>query len=229
MDGIESGTNSSLRKLITIGGGALDDTVFRERAQRYKVSGEELDILTLYYRLIVGTDYLRSEAYDFFINGKTYNEIIEEYGVSAGYVRNIIYNETRRVFNDIGGDPLYDIVKGKSHEGLLVAYNRTLGDLLGESTLRSGKTVQGLFTFDIEGLSVIDRGFNQNVEENEFKDLAGVMRYFVKDYQNVVLNSIDARHIGYIYYLLRTDDSSLTERDRERKKYLIMEWMLNVN
>lgn len=223
---IDVNNSGSIKKLVNLVSKTLDIQIVRDRVKRYTDREDEINLIGEYYRLVVNTNYLRTEAYEFLVNGKTYNQIIQEYDVNPGYIRNIIYNEGKRLFTEIGGDPLGELRLKELTEEKTAMYTKNIKTILGTVEEKGGNSINDLFTFNIEETSEVDRKFNRNVGEQDFKELVTVLKYFVKPYADVLVENIDKRHIGYILYLLRTDEGSLTEQDKLRKKYLKMEWML---
>lgn len=221
---VENG--KSIRKLVSLGTEYGDATVIRVRAKEFTMDDSEIIMLEMYYQLIVQSTYLRDEVYDFLVRGNTYKQIIKKYRVKSGNLRNLIYRQTKELFDEIGNDPLAKVILKECNRNLVEANISRITEMLDRESIRVVHKIQDIFTFDIESKSEIDRTFNKKIEEDEFQELANVMKYYVKPYRDLILNSIDERLIGYIYYLLRTDDDSLLEEDLARKNYLRMGWML---
>lgn len=223
---IEVNNGRSVRKMVELGSENKDYRLVRQRAKEFTSSEVELSMLEDYYRLLVNTTYLREEAYEFIVNGKTYKQIIKELEVNEGYMRNIVYKETRRIFAEIGTDPLADVLMGGVSKEEVERTHSKIIELSKKENSKNEKWVADLFSFDIESKSIIDRGFNRKIEDSDFQELADVLKYFVKPYQEMLLEEIDERYLGYIFYLLRADDKSLLEEDLERKKSLQLGWLL---
>ena len=216
----------NIRKVVDLGSENKDYRLVRQRAKEYTNGEVELSMLEEYYRLLVDTTYLRDEAYEFIVNGKTYKQIIKEYDLSEGYMGNIVYRETKRVVDEIGYDPFEEVLSGVCSKEKVEMITNNIIELGKKETTRNEKRVTDLFTFDIENKAVIDRGFNRTIEDGDFQELADVLKYFVKPYQEMVIDQLDERYLGYVYYLLRADDKSLVAEDLARKKSLQLGWML---
>lgn len=216
----------SIRKLVDLGSEKRDSGLVRLRAKEFTTCDAELSMIENYYRLVVNSTYFREEAYDFLVRGKSYRQIIEKHGIKDSNLRNVIYRETRRLFRELQHDPLGKVINGECTKELIEVIESRICELEEKETYRDYNSVTDLFTFDIESKSQLDREFNRNIEDDDFKDLVDVLKYFVRPYQDVLLDQLDERYLGYILYLLKMDEKSLLDVDKERKKYIMMGWMM---
>lgn len=224
---IVRGTGRSLKEFMKFSRGKTD-TVLQIKINSVTRDAQKQEILKEYHKLVTKTDYLNEIAYSFYVEGKNYATIQEESGVR--YIQNIVQNEAKRLFEDIGDDPYY-IIKYNLLEDdneYIPLYIARLKELQEEHHYKEVKESAEIFDFDIASIAKMDSSFNATIEDEDFGDLVEMLKMNVIPVKNLVIKEqLDPEYLGYIQYLMTTPENNLTSVDKKRKEHLSMEWMLN--
>lgn len=156
------------------------------------------------------------------------NKIIEEQ-LNLTSVRTIIYRDILELDDKLGFnfiDKLVDgVIKDEDFdyiESMKIEYNFYKN--ISEQT----DNFKNQFSLNFnEG--VFSRAFNQTISDEEFEDFIKLFKIFSIPYQEYIRENLDDEYIGYVEYLLSTNDDRLSEIDRMRKEFMIISLKLNTD
>ena len=201
-------------------------------AKQYTETKEELDMLEKYYFLVVNTDYLREDVYAFLVDQKTYKEIVEEFGVHENYVRNIIYKEIKRLFDDITEDP-FALIRYKDYmedyelrREKVEVLNQRLERIISNLTVRR---TNDLLDYMVVNLEKYGNGYSEyegDIDRELLDDTVERLQYLSQPYLDKLFSVVDDRIVGYIVYLLTTNNRRLSSRDVGVKEEICDMWYL---
>lgn len=226
----------SVREFLKLGSNYRDIRLMRMSSKKITRNEGELHLLEQYFQLLVSTDYLRVEVYDFLVGQKTYKEISEQHDVNENYLRNIIYKEIQRVYEDITEDPFAlvrypDYFEGgpeEKAEQVDILTDR-LEVLLSNHNLVVAEDLSEFMVMDISEKAESYREYNGEIDTDLFYETVDRLKYLSKPYLNTLFNRMDKRILGYVMYLLITRDRNLSERDQNNKQMIKETWFLPEN
>lgn len=219
--------NKSIKEFLNLGKGGRDRGLVQLRVKRLTSDKEAQSVLLNYYKLLVASNYLDDCTYAILVQGKSYDEVQEEQGLTKSYIQNRVHRVTKKLFEEIGDNPYEKVKAGLMEHEDVVIFNRVINELISESGLREQHEVLDNFSFDIRAYAERDYAFNEQLSEDEFDELTELMKMLVIPYRNIVMREqIEKEHYGYVVYLLTTPEANLTERDKERKHKMCVEWLL---
>ena len=221
----------SVREFLKLGSSYRDIRLMRMSSKKITRDAAELHLLERYYHLLVNTDYLREEVYEFLVGQKTYEYISNTYGTHKNYLRNVIYKEVQKIFEDIADDPFAvvrygDYVSEEDRKDLVDILTERIEVLISNHQLIYAENLSEFMVMDIEKHSDVYREYNGAIDEELFYDTVDRLKYLSKPYLNALFTKIDRRLLGYILYLLNTKDSNLSERDINNKQVIKESWFL---
>ena len=200
--------------------------------KKYTETKEELEMLEKYYFLIVNTDYLREDVYAFLVDQKTYKEIVAEFGVHENYVRNIIYKEIKRLFDDITEDP-FALVRYKDYmedyelrKEKVEILNQRLERIISNLTVRRTNDLLDYMVVNLEKYGNGYAEYEGDIDRELLDDTVERLQYLSQPYLDKLFGVIDERIIGYIVYLLTTNNRRLSSRDVGVKEEICDMWYL---
>lgn len=221
----------SIKNLLKLGGKNNNKDIFKVNIGRFTENSDELHLLERYHYLIVNTDFLRDESYDFFVNGKGYKQIIEQYGINENYMRNIIYREVTRVFEEISDDPLAVVryrnyVEDKRERKELVErLIEQIETIIKKSNIRKTDKLKEYMLVDFGEYAGNDKYESTDIDENEYEEFVERMKYLSQPYLKKLFGMVDTNIFNYIDYLLTTPDRKLSDRDKDKKQELTDTWL----
>lgn len=225
-------SNLSIRDFLKMGGKYRDLRLVLSNARKFTSNTDQLHLLERYHYLLVNTEYLRDEVYDFFIHEIGYKQLEEEYHINPNYIRNIIYKEVTRLFEDISEDP-FALVRYKDYE-IDQDEKDHLVDIMIQRIDRLIKTQGIRRTDDLLDYMVLDlRNYAEDYKEedgeidlNLHEDTIKRLQYLSKPYLELLFNRSNKRNLGYIIHLLTTSERKLSERDKIKKQELCDLWFI---
>lgn len=225
----QENSSFSIKNVVNLGGKQRDKDIMLLKARKYTSDKEELYLLQQFFHLLVYTNYLPQKLYAFYVEGKTYQEVSDRYGIKKEYMRNYIYRNVKKIFHDLTGDPLYHIVqkqsntsdKEKETDRLI---NRINGLIKTHETIRKDDLLDNLL-IDFRKYAK-EEYQNQKIDEIAYEQFIERMQYVSKPYLQRMFKLLDSEIFSYVVYLLTTTNRRLTERDKVKKEELIELWML---
>lgn len=213
----------NLRGFINYGGKTRNKTVMIAKVSRLANNNKVVQLAGLYWDLLVGTYYLKEETYLNIIKGLTYSEI--QVITQTKSIHTVIYRDKQRLKQDLGVDILTYIEGGNYNTKEIDGYMIILEQLLSEQDMRDQTNL----------LNKLNINFNQftyhkdlEMDDMGYMQLVDRLSILSKSYTEMVVREMDSPEImGYIKYLLGTQDRYLTEQDKQRKVVLMQAWWLN--
>lgn len=213
----------NLRGFINYGGKTRNKTVMIAKVSRIANNNKVVQLAGLYWDLLVGTYYLKEETYLNIIKGLTYSEI--QVITKTKSIHTVIYRDKQRLKQDLGVDILTYIEEGNYNTKEIDGYMIILEQLLSEQEMRDQTNL----------LNKLNINFNQYtyhkdlaMDDMAYMQLVDRLSILSKSYTEMVVREMDSPEImGYIKYLLGTQDRYLTEQDKQRKIVLMQAWWLN--
>lgn len=213
----------NLRGFINYGGKTRNKTVMIAKVSRLANNNKVVQLAGLYWDLLVGTYYLKEETYLNIIKGLTYSEI--QVITQTKSIHTVIYRDKQRLKQDLGVDILTYIEEGNYNTKEIDGYMIILEQLLSEQDMRDQTNL----------LNKLNINFNQftyhkdlEMDDMDYMQLVDRLSILSKSYTEMVVREMDSPEImGYIKYLLGTQDRYLTEQDKQRKVVLMQAWWLN--
>lgn len=213
----------NLRGFINYGGKTRNKTVMIAKVSRLANNNKVVQLAGLYWDLLVGTYYLKEETYLNIIKGLTYSEI--QVITQTKSIHTVIYRDKQRLKQDLGVDILTYIEEGNYNTKEIDGYMVILEQLLSEQDMRDQTNL----------LNKLNINFNQftyhkdlEMDDMDYMQLVDRLSILSKSYTEMVVREMDSPEImGYIKYLLGTQDRYLTEQDKQRKVVLMQAWWLN--
>lgn len=214
----------SLKEVAKMGGYGNNFDLARIYSNKYGKNKSQSNLLFNYYLLIANTNFLREDMYDYLINNMTYKELEEKY--NKNNYNNIVARTVQKIFDVIGNDILYLILFENPSEEEIIALDIHIINLLENHEKFKEISNKSIFSINFEKYSKIDREFNETIDEDEFEEIAEILKPFVITYQNIIFNQLEPEHFGYIYHLINSPISNLSDSDKERRKKLEAEWLI---
>ena len=213
----------NLRGFIKYGGKTRNKTVMLAKVSGLANNNKVMQLAGLYWDLLVGTYYLKEETYLNIIKGLTYSEI--QVITQTKSIHTVIYRDKQRLKQDLGVDILTYIEEGNYSTKEIDGYMIILEQLLSEQDMRDQTNL----------LNKLNINFNQYtyhkdlaMDDMAYMQLVDRLSILSKSYTEMVVREMDSPEImGYIKYLLGTQDRYLTEQDKQRKIVLMQAWWLN--
>lgn len=199
---------------------------FRKEYTREELEERDYDIfLWEYFNLFNEYDILKDISYLHIIKGVSYEDITKLRDINKNTIRTTIYREVQWLLNEIGYNPLEEVKEG---EEITQSHWETLKELRNSYNIRELNTEDNLRAFDLDfSVGDFDRGFNRNLQEDDFSELVEVLKYYSKPYRKFLEGNISDKYKGYVNHLLTTDKSELTDLDKDRRETLKHELMLD--
>lgn len=214
----------SAKDFLKMGSKYRDVKLMMTGARKYTSDPREIEMLEKYYYLIANTDYLREDVYAFLVDEKSYKEVVEEYGVHENYIRNIIYKEVNRLYEDITEDP-YAFVRYKDYrdqfenpEEVVEILNQRLEQIISNLTVRRTNDMLDYLVVNIEQYSEQYSEFEGEVDTETLDDMLTRLQYLSQPYLEKLFGMMDKRLLGYVVYLLSTNNRNLSKRDVNKKE-----------
>lgn len=214
----------SVKDFLKMGSKYRDVKLMMAGVRKFTNNQREIDMLEKYYFLIANTDYLREDVYAFLVDEKTYREVVEEFGVHENYVRNIIYKEVNRLFEDITEDPFAfvryrDYKEGfENREEVVEILNQRLEQIISNLTVRRTNDMLDYLVVNIEKYSDPYTEYEGDIDREVLDDILTRIQYLSQPYLERLFGMMDKRVLGYIVYLLSTNNRNLSKRDVNRKE-----------
>lgn len=214
----------SLRDIVNLGGKKVSKDVMTSKVMIATGDTKTVEFAGKLWELIVETDYLRPAVHGVLVKGLTHKEASETFDVRESYLRNLIGREGSRLGEDLGVDvvPYLTGAKEFSNQEEVEALNSVVESLLQESN----KLEEDLFdklTFDIGNRRSVR---TSHLSDSDFIKVVQELEFISKTKMESKLEDVGDTNIGYIVYLLRTDDKYLTKSDITKKEIIKEVWWL---
>lgn len=219
-------SSKNIKKFVRIGGASLNDGLLRMGVMDITKNEHEIDLLTEYFFLLTKTDFLNPKVYDVLVKGRSYSEVVERYEISEVTLKNLIYNESKKVYERLTQDPYDVVVRHTLDDGYLDQLKLHIRSLIRESNLLDKVEIQDFLLFDLTKYVDVDYAYHTKIDHKEYTLLLNKLKPLSKPYLNTLLSSANQDMLGYMSYLIRTPDSNLTELALKHKKELKLVWWI---
>lgn len=215
-----------IKKFIKLGGAACSRELMISKLQSGISNAKVIHLAGLLWDLLVSTHYLKDIAYLHLVEGLTYDDIVQKLDVTYNSVRTTIYREKKRVAEDIS-DNVFDYIESKEYttkqtEAFITVLEKLLQ--MQEERLEKKSLLDKL---NIPMDSYVYNRDNE-LDDLEFVKLMKDLSVLSQPYARKVVDMAGDDLMGYIKYLLGSDEKYLNKRDRDRREQLIQSWWLNV-
>lgn len=212
-----------LREFIDYGGRSCNRAVMIARVNSVGNNYKLTQLAGLYWDLLVQTRYLKEVTYLNYVKKVSYAEIEETTGVQG--IRTIIYRDKQRLKKDIGVDIYTYIELGVYDNKEIDSYMTVLESLIEQQEPRDKTNLLQYMNINFDEF-VYNRQLAMG--DTDFVQLVDRLSILSRKYTEMVVREMDSPEImGYIKYLLGTDDKYLNKHDKERKTALMQAWWLN--
>lgn len=225
----------SIKDFLKIGSNYRDIRLLRIGSKKITKNAQELHLMERYFHLLVNTDFLRRDVYDFLVRQRTYKEVSERHGVNQNYLRNIIYREIKRVFTDISDDP-YALIRYRDYvptdedrENAVQELTRRIELLIENHEVIRANDLTDFMVMDIGDFAEEYTEYDGEIDNAMFKEIVDRLRYLSKPYLNTLFEHMDKKMLGYVIYLLITRERNLSDRDKRNKEVIKDTWFLPDN
>lgn len=219
-------SSKNIKKFVRIGGASLNDGLLRMGVMDITRNEHEIDLLTEYFFLLTKTDFLNPKIYDVLIRGLSYTEVTERYEISEITLKNLIYNESKKIYTRLSQDPYDIVITHALEDGYLDQLRLHIKSLIRECNLLDKVEIQDYLLFDLTKYVDVDYAYHTKIDEKEYTMLLGKLRPLSKPYLNTLLANANADMLSYMSYLIRTPDSNLTELALKHKRELKLVWWI---
>lgn len=217
---------------MKLGSKYRDLRIFRESSKKVSRDTAELYLLERYYFLITKTSYLREEAFEFLVEGKTYKDIVKDYNISEGYLKNIIHREIREVYDDITEDP-FALVRYKDYiedveykRQRVQELTKRINFLIDNQKMILSQDIDEYMLVDLSDYADPYREYDGDIDGELLVEMVQRLRYISKPYLSKLFEGIDKRTLGYIVYILNTKENDLSDRDKENRQAVKDTWFI---
>ena len=214
-----------LREFVKLGGTQKSKDVMTSRVMIKTGDTSITDFAGKLWELVANTNYLRPSVHAILFKGLTHKEASETFSVKESYLRNLIGREGKRLAKDLGTDPM-PILEGKTvgdmSRGEIDALHEVVEGLIATSDpLEEG--VLDKLTINIQNTRT-ER--TNTISDSDFIKLVQSLDFLSKPKMESKLESTGQKTLGYLVYLLRTDDKYLSKNDKTRKEIIKEVWWL---
>lgn len=212
-----------LREFINYGGRSCNRTVMIARVIGIGDNVKLTQLAGLYWDLLVQTRYLKEVTYLNYVKKVSYSDIEDTTGLQG--IRTVIYRDKQRLKKDIGVDIYQYIEAGEYDNREMDSYITLLESLIGQQEPRDKTDLLRYMNINFD-----EYVYNRQLAmgDTDFVQLVDRLSILSRKYTEMVVREMDSPEImGYIKYLLGTDDRYLNKHDKERKTALMQAWWLN--
>lgn len=208
-----------LKKFLNLSGGRRNPIILDSVLTSKGYDSRKIKTLQIYLDLLKNSSILSPISYDFHINNLNYSQLMKKYGVNKGQVGNTISRDTKKIYREIGVDIFKEVTSRDINEQTLNFYDKYLTELKHKYKKEKNSLTEQI-------LIDLDEYFPKNVEDKPDmtkQDLLNILtriQSLSKPYLQLLLDTADPNHLGYIKYLIESDNSKLSEEDLIIKKVI---------
>jgi len=213
-----------IKDILKLGGQKQSKDVMTSRVMINTGSESFTEFANKLWDLIVNTDYIRPDVHAVLVKGLTHREASETYDVKESYLKNLVGIEGNRLEEDLGMD-VYPYLSGEEElpsKTRIDALN-TIAEGLISASEPLHEDLFSRLTFDIQSKRSVR---DSHLSDSDFIGVVQNLEFLSKAKMESRLEEAGQYTLGYIVYLLRTDDKYLTEKDKTRKEIIKEVWWL---
>lgn len=211
-------STKKIKDFLGLSGNNRSSIILESKLLSMAMPKNKQEVLLEYLDLLKNSSILKPVAYDFYINRLNYKELQNKYGLSKIQVSNKINRSTSKLFEEIGSDVYEEMLRRDITAREIEYYRKFIMKLKVRFKKQNNELTEQL-------LIDINEYFPKIVEENpgitqdELAIIAKKFETLSKPYLNILLNAIDDKQLGYIKYLLLTDNKELSSKDVINKEF----------
>lgn len=210
--------------MLQLGGERLSKDVMASKVMIATGDTGLVEFSSKLWELIVETDYLRPAVHGVLVKGLTHREASETYDIKESYLKNLIGLEGKRLADDLGLDVVPYLMGEQElpNRASVDALNTIVEGLISVSD-KLNEDLFGKLTFSIENKRTVR---NSQLSDADFIKVVQGLEFLSKPKMQSKLDEVGDTTIGYLVYLIRTDDKYLTKDDKTRKEIIKEVWWL---
>lgn len=208
-----------LKNFLNLSGGRRNPLILDSVLSSRGYDSNKIKTLQIYLDLLKNSSILSPISYDFHINNLNYKQIMKKYDVNKGQVGNTISRDTKKIEKEIGVDIFEEVSSKNITMQTLNFYNKYLKELKNKYKKEKNSLTEQI-------LIDLDEYFPNNVEDKPDmtkQDLLNILtriQSLSKPYLQLLLDTAEPTHLGYIKYLIESEDDKLSEEDLIIKKVI---------
>lgn len=208
-----------LKNFLNLSGGRRNPLILDSVLSSRGYDSNKIKTLQIYLDLLKNSSILSPISYDFHINNLNYKQIMKKYDVNKGQVGNTISRDTKKIEKEIGVDIFEEVSSKNITMQTLNFYNKYLKELKNKYKKEKNSITEQI-------LIDLDEYFPNNVEDKPDmtkQDLLNILtriQSLSKPYLQLLLDTAEPTHLGYIKYLIESEDDKLSEEDLIIKKVI---------
>lgn len=208
-----------LKKFLNLSGGRRNPLILDSVLSSRGYDSHKIKTLQIYLDLLKNSSILSPISYDFHINNLNYKQLMKKYGVNKGQVGNTISRDTKKIEKEIGVDIFEEVSSKNITMQTLNFYNKYLKELKNKYKKEKNNLTEQI-------LIDLDEYFPNNVEDKPDmtkQDLLNILtriQSLSKPYLQLLLDTAEPAHLGYIKYLIESENDKLSEEDLIIKKVI---------
>lgn len=208
-----------LKNFLNLSGGRRNPLILDSVLSSRGYDSNKIKTLQIYLDLLKNSSILSPISYDFHINNLNYKQIMKKYDVNKGQVGNTISRDTKKIEKEIGVDIFEEVSSKNITMQTLNFYNKYLKELKNKYKKEKNSLTEQI-------LIDLDEYFPNNVEDKPDmtkQDLLNILtriQSLSKPYLQLLLDTAEPTHLGYIKYLIESENDKLSEEDLIIKKVI---------
>lgn len=208
-----------IKDFLKLSGGRRSPLILESILTSQGFNSEKITTLKIYLDLLKNSSIFSPISYDFHINNLTYNQIMNKYNVSKSTVANDISRNTKKIFNEIGVDIFYEVKNKEISQQTLNFYNIYLKELKNKYK-KEKNDLSNQFIIDLDDYFPNNVESKPNMTEKDLINILNRIQALSKPYLKILIDSANENHLGYIKYLIETEDIKLSTEDKVIKKII---------
>lgn len=220
-------SSKNIKKLAQLGGPNLNEGLFKMQIGSLASNNYETELLVAYFYLITKTDFLDDRVYQVLVKGRSYSDVTSEYDITYTTLKNLVYNESKKVFKLLTQDPYALVVDHSETVSNLEQLTILIKQVTKDCSLLDKVEIKDHLHYDFSDYATdIDFNILSSVDDDEYAQLLEKLRPLSKQYLERIFNFVDTNLLAYISYLIRTPDSNLSKSSLKHKKKLKASWWI---
>lgn len=217
-------STKQIKDFLNLSGSRRNEVVLESRLATLGYSEQKLQVLLQYFDLLKNSEILDSIPYDFYINKMSYKELEEKYFKSKIFISNSIARGTTKFFDVIGMDVFQEV----SQENLSVSQLKSISNMLSELRIDYTNKVSEIsdsLIIDLNEYFPLSVKNNPDLTEEDIVQITNKLKLLSKNYLKLVLDALNQEHLGYLKYLLETENRDLTTEEVLLKNIFVKRMM----
>ena len=208
-----------LKNFLNLSGGRRNPLILDSVLSSRGYDSNKIKTLQIYLDLLKNSSILSPISYDFHINNLNYKQIMKKYDVNKGQVGNTISRDTKKIEKEIGVDIFEEVSSKNITMQTLNFYNKYLKELKNKyKKEKNSLTEQILIDLDEYFPNIVED--KPDMTKQDLLNILTRIQSLSKPYLQLLLDTAEPTHLGYIKYLIESEDDKLSEEDLIIKKVI---------